>query len=171
MNRTLVIGGLAALAVLLALASWLLIGGRNSAPSSTQEATIPEGPMALNPVSVITKTGTTEGADNHTLNVLFSDFDLRGSNHEVKTAVFSTTWHVKLQPGERVAVATVDVKGFMSSSGAQPQAVAQPAAEATPTDAATPATTSQPAAAPPPPPPPKPVAGEGIATVYISVGD
>ena len=172
MNRTLVIGGLVALAVLLGLASWLLIGGRKESSSTSQEAAIPEGPMALNPVSVITKTGTTESADNHTLNVLFSDFELRGSGHEVKTAVFSTTWHVKLQPGERVAVATVDVKGYMSSSGAQPQPAAPapastPATAPAPTDAAAPPAT--PAATPAPPPPPKPVAGEGIATVYVSV--
>jgi len=154
MNRsTLVIGGLVALAVLLGLASWLLVGGRKDSSTTSQEATIPEGPMALNPVSVITKTGTTEGADNRTLNVLFSDFELRGSNHEVKTAVFSTTWHVKLQPGERVAVATVDVKGFMSSSAAQPQPAAQPAAASPPPPP--PATgasgTAQPAATPAPP--------------------
>ncbi len=172
MNRTLVIGGLAALAVLLVLASWLLIGGRNDTSTSSTEATIPEGPMALNPVSVITKTGTTEGSDNRTLNVLFSDFELRGSGHEVKTAVFSTTWHVKLQPGERVAVATVDVKGFMSSSAAQPQPVAPPAAATTATtppttETATPPTAPQPA--PAPAPPTKPLAGEGIATVYVSV--
>ena len=173
MNRTLVIGGLVALAVLLGLASWLLIGGRKTTPTTTEETAIPEGPMALNPVSVITKTGTTPGADNRTLNVLFSDFELRGSNREVKTAVFSTTWHVKLEPGERVAVATADVKGYMSSSGAQPQPAPQPAATETPaaTDTAT-ATTpaTAPAPAPTPAPPPRPVAGEGIATVFISVG-
>jgi len=167
MNRTLVIGGLVALAVLLGLASWLLIGGRKDSSTTSQEAAIPEGPMALNPVSVITKTGTTEGSDNRTLNVLFSDFELRGSNHEVKTAVFSTTWHVKLQPGERVAVATADVKGFMSSSAAQPQPVAPPAASPSATGATAP--TAQPAATPAPPPPPKPMAGEGLATVYVSV--
>ncbi len=167
MNRTLVIGGLVALAVLLGLGSWLLVGGRKDSSTTSQEATIPEGPMALNPVSVITKTGTTEGSDNRTLNILFSDFELRGSNHEVKTAVFSTTWHVKLQPGERVAVATADVKGFMSSSAAQPQPAAQPAAAPSSTEAT--GTTTQPAATPTPPPPPKPVAGEGIATVYVSV--
>src|SRR5258705_1830798 len=118
MNRTVIIGGLAALAVLLGLASWLLLKGHNPSPTTTDETQLPEGPMALNPVSVITKTGTKEGEDNRTLSVQFSDFELRGSGHEVKTAVFSTTWHVKLQPGERVAVATVDVKGFMSASGA-----------------------------------------------------
>ncbi len=172
MNRTLVIGGLVALAVLLGLASWLLIGGRKTSTTTTEEAAIPEGPMALNPVSVITKTGTTPGADNRTLNVLFSDFELRGSGHEVKTAVFSTTWHVKLEPGERVAVATVDVKGFMSSSGAQPQPAPQPAATATApaTDTSTtPAAAPAPAPAPTPAPPPRPVAGEGIATVFVSV--
>lgn len=177
MNRTLVIGGLVALAVLLGLASWLLIGGRKTAtPTPDEVAMMPEGPMALNPVSVITKTGTTPGSDNRTLNVLFSDFELRGSNHEVKTAVFSTTWHVKLEPGERVAVATADVKGYMSSSGAQPQPPQpQPAAEsATPTvtttDTTATSTTTPPAPAPTPAPPPRPVAGEGIATVFISVG-
>jgi hypothetical protein len=134
--------------------------------------TAPEGPMALNPVSVITKTGTTEGSDNRTLNVMFSDFELRGSGHEVKTAVFSTTWHVKLQPGERVAVATVDVKGFMSSSAAPPQP-AVPVGTATPAATTTTAGTAPPATPAPtpaaPPPPPKPVAGEGVATVFVSV--
>ena len=93
MNRTLVIGGLAALAVLLVLASWLLIGGRKDTSTSSTEATIPEGPMALNPVSVITKTGTTEGSDNRTLNVLFSDFELRGSGHG-QTVVLLDARHV-----------------------------------------------------------------------------
>jgi hypothetical protein len=178
MNRTLVIGGLVALAVLLGLASWLLLGSHKGSTPSTQESALPEGPIALNPVSVITKTGTTEGPDGRTLNVLFSDFELRGSGHEVKTAVFSTTWHVKLQPGERVAVATADVKGYMSSSGAQPQPVAQPAT-ATPATTGTPATPASgdastppattPTPAPAPAPPPRPVAGEGIATVFVSV--
>ena len=168
MNRTLVIGGFAALAVLLGLASWLLIGGHKTSSSLTSETQVPEGPMALNPVSVITKTGTTEGPDNRTLSIMFSDFELRGSGREVKTGVFSTTWHVKLQPGERVAVATVDVKGFMSASGAPPQPA--PVA-ATPAPSTTDGTT--PAAAPPQPtapPPQKPVAGDGVATVYVSVG-
>jgi hypothetical protein len=172
MNRTLVIGGLAALAVLLGLASWLLMGGHKTSTPTTEEAQVPEGPMALNPVSVITKTGTKEGEDNRTLNVVFSDFELRGSGHEVKTAVFSTTWHVKLQPGERVAVATVDVKGFMSASGAQPQAPIPAATTTTPTVTTTDTTAppATPAPAPAPPPPPKPVAGEGVATVFIAVG-
>jgi hypothetical protein len=175
MNRTLVIGGLVALAVLLGLASWLLIGGRKTTTPTPDEIAMPEGPMALNPVSVITKTGTTPGSDNRTLNVLFSDFELRGSNREVKTAVFSTTWHVKLEPGERVAVATADVKGYMSSSGTQPQPQPQPVAEpATPTVTTTDTTATAapptPAPAPTPAPPPRPVAGEGIATVFISVG-
>jgi len=165
MNRTLVIGGLVALAVLLGIASWLLIGGRKPSTPTPEETAAQEGPMALNPVSIITKTGTTPSADNRTLNVLFSDFEVRGSSHEVKTAVFSTTWHVKLEPGERVAVATASVKGFMSSSGAQPQPVAQPAPATT--DGTTPA--AAPAPQPAPPPPPRPVAGEGIATVFISV--
>ncbi len=181
MNRTLVIGGLVALAVLLGLASWLLMGGRKgSTPTSDEQTAAQQGPMALNPVSIITKTGMTPGADNRTLNVLFSDFELRGSGHEVKTAVFSTTWHVKLEPGERVAVATADIKGFMSSSGAQPQpiavATATPAAATTPTTTDTSSTTSTTSTAAPattqpvaPPPPPKPVAGEGIATVFIAV--
>src|SRR5689334_16589133 len=169
MNRTLVIGGLVALAVLLGIASWLLIGGRKASTPTTEETAAQEGPMALNPVSIITKTGTTPSTDNRTLNVQFSDFEVRGSSHEVKTAVFSTTWHVKLEPGERVAVATASVKGFMSSSGAQPQPAPQPAA-ATPaaTDStATPATAAQPAAPAAPPPPPRPVAGEGVATIFI----
>ena len=128
--------------------------------------------MALNPVSIITKTGTTPSADNRTLNVLFSDFELRGSNHEVKTAVFSTTWHVKLEPNERVAVATASVKGFMSSSGAQPQPVAiAPATTPAPTTTDSSTTTSTAPAPTPaaPPPPPRPVAGEGIATIFITV--
>jgi hypothetical protein len=170
MNRTLVIGGLVALAVLLGIASWLLIGGRKPTTATPEEVAAQEGPMALNPVSIITKTGTTPSADNRTLNVLFSDFEVRGSSHEVKTAVFSTTWHVKLEPGERVAVAAASVKGFMSSSGAQPQPVAQPAPAPTPatTDGTTPATTA-PAPVTAPAPPPRPVAGEGIATIFISV--
>jgi hypothetical protein len=172
MNRTLVIGGLAALAVLLGLASWLLMGGHKASTPTTEEAQVPEGPMALNPVSVITKTGTKEGEDNRTLNIVFSDFELRGSGHEVKTAVFSTTWHVKLQPGERVAVATVDVKGFMSASGAQPQP-APVVSTTTPPPTTTDGTTPPPATAPTPaapPPPPKPVGGEGVATVFVAVG-
>ncbi|MBI1211454.1 MAG: hypothetical protein GC190_08325 [Alphaproteobacteria bacterium] len=177
MNRTLVIGGLVALAVLLGLASWLLIGGRKPAPTSTEETVAQDGPMALNQVSIITKTGTTPSADNRSLNVLFSDFELRGSGREVRTAVFSTTWHVKLEPGERVAVATATVKGFMSSSGAQPQPPAAPPPATTPADApATPADASASSAtpattAPPPAPvaPPRPVAGAGIATIFITV--
>jgi hypothetical protein len=168
MNRTLVIGGLVALAVLLGIASWLLIGGRKPTSTTPEEMVAQEGPMALNQVAIITKTGTTPSADNRTLNILFSDFEVRGSAREVKTAVFSTTWHVKLEPGERVAVATASLKGFMSSSGAQPLPVAQPVA--TPpatTDGATPAATAQPA--PVTAPPPRSVAGEGKATIFISV--
>src|SRR6185295_16629089 len=132
MNRTVVIGGLVALAVLLGIASWLLIGGRKSSTPTPDEIAAQEGPMALNQVAIITKTGTTLSADNRTLNVLFSDFEVRGSGREVRTAVFSTTWHVKLEPGERVAVATATVKGFMASSGAQPRPAPQPVAAATP---------------------------------------
>ena len=176
MNRTLVIGGLVALAVLLGLASWLLIGGRKPATTTTEDTVTQEGPMALNQVSIITKTGTTPSADNRTLNVLFSDFELRGSNHEVRTAVFSTTWHVKLEPGERVAVATASVKGFMSSSGAQPQPIAVPATTPATTpgpvvtdSSTTTATTTAPAPVAAPAPPPRPVAGQGIATIFITV--
>jgi hypothetical protein len=172
MNRTLVIGGLVALAVLLGVASWLLMGGRKDATTTTLTDTpLPEGPIALNPVNIVTKTGTTETPDGRTLNILFSDFELRGSGKEVKGAVFSTTWHLRLQPGERVAVATADLRGFMSSSAARHEPPPAPApaadAEAPPADS----TATQPAVTPPgPPPPPKPVAGDGVATVFVYVG-
>ena len=82
MNRTLVIGGLAALAVLLGLGSWLLIRGHGPGTPSSTETTAAEGPMAINPVSIISKAATTEDAAAHKLNIVFSDFELRGSGRD-----------------------------------------------------------------------------------------
>jgi hypothetical protein len=64
----------------------------------------------------------------------------------------------------------------MSSSGAQPQPAVAVAPATTPatttptvTDSSTPGATTAPAPAPAPAAPPRPVAGEGIATIFITV--
>jgi hypothetical protein len=108
------------------------------------------------------------------LSLLFSDFELKAAGNDVGSAVYSTTWHLKLQPGERVVVATADVRGFMSSSGARPEPtpVAAPATPTEPATTSTEPTTGAAATAPQPatpPPPPKPVAGNGVATVVVTV--
>ena len=188
MNRTVVIGGVVAVAVLLGVAAWLLIGGRSNFSSSQQLAGENQGPTILNQVDVVTDHAANQSADGRTLTITFPKFDLDAKSGETKSAVFSTNWRLKLAPDERALVAVATFNGYMKSA-AVPAPVAAPAPDAatkpaTPeapatTPAATPATPpadgATPATAPTPekpqtPPPAKPVAGDGVAHVIVTFG-
>jgi hypothetical protein len=124
----------------------------------------------------------------------FPKFELVAKGGETTSAVFSTTWRLKLPPQERANVATVSLSGFMKSVGTPPPAPppqpqpqpaqpapaadgATPAAEGTPpatSDSAAPAGSTppaeQPAATPAPAAPAQPVAGDGTARVVVTIG-
>lgn len=198
MNRTVVIGGVVAVAVLLGLAAWLLWSGRSPTGPGGPGSSELQGPIALNQVDVVTDHGASQSEDGRKLNVTFPKFELVAKGGETKSAVFSTTWHLKVGPDERVLVATATLNGYMKSSAPPPATPAAPAAA--PTTAAAPATTTPPAdgttppadaAATPaptdataatapattpaeqpaaPPAPAKPVAGDGVARVVVSFG-
>lgn len=195
MNRTVVIGGVAAVAVLLGLAAWLLWSGRSPSGPGGPGSSEMQGPIALNEVDVVTDHGASQSEDGRKLNVTFPKFELVAKGGETKSAVFSTTWRLKVGPDERVLVATATLNGYMKSSAPPPAALpaatttaatpapaTTPPADATttppadaaatpaPSDAAagtTPATPVQPPAAPAPA---KPVAGDGVARVVVSFG-
>jgi hypothetical protein len=175
MNRTVLIGGVAAVVVLLGGAAWLLVGDRLLGTSTSNQASVEDqGPISLNQVDVITDHGANESPDGRTLTITFPKFELNAKSGETKSAIFSTTWRLKLGADERALVAVASVGGNMKS--AAPQAAPEPAAAATPApaDAATPAA-EQPAAATPaapaaPPPPPKAVPGNGTARVIVTIG-
>jgi hypothetical protein len=187
MNRTVVIGGVVAVAVLLGVAAWLLIGGRSNFSSSQQLAGENAGPTILNPVDVVTEHGVKQSDDGRTLSITFPKFELDTKGGETKSAVFSTNWRLKLGPDERALVAVASFDGYMKSA-AVPAPAAAPVPEAakpaTPeAPAATPATPpadgATPAAVPPAttapakpetPPPAKPAAGDGVAHVIVTFG-
>jgi len=184
MNRTVVIGGVIAVAVLLGVAAWLLIGGKSGTSTSEQAALEDQGPIKLNPVEVITDHGANESPDGRTLTISFPKFELNAKSGETTSAVFSTTWRLKLAPDERALVAVASLSGFMKST-ATPTPVAAPVAAPETTTPSQPATT-EPATPPadgttPPaeepakpaatPPPAKPVAGDGSARVVVMLGN
>ena len=187
MNRTVVIGGVVAVAVLLGVAAWLLIGGRSNFSSSQQLAGENAGPTILNPVEVVTEHGVHQSDDGRTLNITFPKFELDTKGGETKSAVFSTNWRLKLGPDERALVAVASFDGYMKSA-AVPAPVAAPAPEAAkpaateapatppatpPADGATPAAVPPATAAPvkpETPPPAKPAAGDGVAHVIVTFG-
>ena len=186
MNRTVVIGGVVAVAVLLGVAAWLLIGGRSNFSSSQQLAGENGGPTILNPVDVVTDHAANQSADGRTLSITFPKFELDTKSGETKSAVFSTNWRLKLGPDERALVAVASFDGFMKSA-AVPAPVAAPAPEAakpateapatppatSPADGATPAAVPPATAAPAKPetpPPAKPAAGDGVAHVIVTFG-
>lgn len=188
MNRNVVIGGVVAVAILLGVAAWFLLSGKSTTTPGGEVAGEPAGPITLNPVSVVTEHSAAESPDGRMLSVTFPKFELAAKAGETTSAVFSTTWRLKLPPGQRATVATVSVLGFMKSAGTPPPAPPQPA-QPTPAPAAdgaapavadsattppaegapaTPAT--QPAATPAPAAPAKPVAGDGAARIYVTIG-
>lgn len=180
MNRNVVIGGVVAVAILLAAAAYFLISSRT--PSTTGQTLTgePAGPIALNNVTVVTDHSTSQSEDGRALSVVFPKFELAAKGGETTSAVFSTTWRLKLAPEERAIVAAVSIKGYMKSAGTpapapapvattEPVAATAPAAEGT-TPAATTPPAEQPAAAPAPAAPAKPVAGDGVARVIVSIG-
>lgn len=186
MNRNVVIGGVVAVAILLAVAAYFLISGRTTSTTGLPLAGEPAGPIALNNVTVVTDHSTSQSEDGRTLSVTFPKFELAAKGGETTSAVFSTTWRLKLAPEERAVVAAVSVKGYMKSAGTpapapapaaapQPAVAAAPAAEGAPAAATPPAEgatppAEQPAAAPAPTAAAKPVAGDGVARVIVSIG-
>jgi hypothetical protein len=179
MNRNVVIGGVVAVAILLAVAAYFLISSRTTSTTGGTIAGEPAGPIALNNVTVVTDHSTSQSEDGRTLSVVFPKFELAAKGGETTSAVFSTTWRLKLAPEERAIVAAVSIKGYMKSAGTpapapapattEPVAATTPAAEGTPPVATTPPA-EQPAAAPAPAAPAKPVAGDGVARVIVSIG-
>jgi len=193
MNRTLVIGGVVAVAALLGLAAWLLWGGKPTTPTGVAQPGVEGGPIALNLVTVVTDHAANEADEGRKLNVSFPNFELAAKSGQTTSAVFSTTWRLKLGPDERAVVAAAKITGFMKSAEPAPAApppTAEPAVASTPAPAppaeSTPATegapaegtaTAQPPAtpptepAPPPPPPAGPIAGDGVARVVVTIGN
>lgn len=152
MNRSVVIGGVVAVAVLLGLAAWLLWSGRSpTGPGGSTPGEL-QGPIALNQVDVITDHGASQSEDGRKLNVTFPKFELVAKGGETKSAVFSTTWRLKLAPDERVLVATATLNGYMKSSAPPPAATPAAPVTTAPTTAAAPATPPADAAATTTPP-------------------
>ncbi len=181
MNRTVVIGGVVAVAVLLGVAAWLLIGGKSTKSTSEQLAAPNAGPIALNPVDVVTDHGASESPDGRTLSITFPKFELTAKSGDTASAVFSTTWRLKLAPDERALVSVASIAGYMKSTAVSAPAPA-PAAQPEPTPAAAPAAapatdgSTPPAEQPAKPPvagpsPAKPVAGDGVARIIVTFGN
>jgi hypothetical protein len=186
MNRTVVIGGVVAVAILLGVAAWFLLGTKSPTATGPGTATEPAGPVTLNPVSVITDHSASQSDDGRMLSVTFPKFELAAKGGETASSVFSTTWRLTLPEGHRANVATVSLSGFMKSAGTPPPAApapqpAQPAAPAPAADGAPTATTADSATTPPPAEQPaatpapaaapaKPVAGDGAARIVVTIG-
>ena len=177
MNRNVMIGGIAAVVLLLGVAGYLIFSGRQSTTPSDRAGLEDQGPVSLNPVTVITEHTANQSEDGHRLNLGFSNFELVTKSNQTASAVFSTTWRLKVGPDERVVVAAATLNGYMKSTGTPaPAPVAAPAASPAPaTDAAAPATApaatpaeqpSQPAT----PAPATPVAGDGVARIIVALG-
>jgi hypothetical protein len=184
MNRNILIGGGVAGALVIAGAGWYFLGSGPGTTPGGDVAGVDQGPIALNPVSVITDHTTALAEDGRKLTINFPKFELAAKAGETTSAVFSTSWRLKLGPDERAVVAAVTLNGYMKSNGTPVPAapVAQPAAEPTvaaPADSTAPATppaegtppAEQPAAAPKPAPVAKPVAGDGVARVVVTIGN
>ena len=178
MNRNVVIGGIAAVVLLLGAASYLIFfNGRSSTTGSDQANLADQGPVTLNPVAVITEHTANQSEDGHRLTLGFTNFELIAKAGETTSAVFSTTWRLKVGPDDRVVVASATLNGFMKSTGTPPPAPAPVAAPAA-TPAADPAAVTPPApvtpaeqpAQPATPIAPAPVAGDGVARVIVALG-
>ena len=196
MNRNVLIGGFAAVAVLLGTAGYLIFVGRNSGGAGGVNTGEGQGPESLNQVSVVTEHTSNLSQDGKRLSIGFPAFELAAKPGETTTAVFSTTWHIKAGPDDRVVVATSSLSGFVKSTGNPPPPPANPApadgakpAAAPAADGATPAATpaapgtatpaagapaadvaatpAKPAAAPVQA---GPVAGDGVARVIVAIG-
>ena len=184
MNRNVLIGGGVAGALVLGAAGWYFLGGAPGSRTGTDTAGQDQGPIALNPVAVITDHSASQSEDGRMLSVTFPKFELTAKGGETTSAVFSTTWRLKLGANERAIASIASLQGYMKSAGtppptpapaAQPAApAAQPAvadsgAPAAPAEGATPPA-AQPAATPAPAAPAKPVAGDGVARVVVTIG-
>jgi len=197
MNRNVLIGGFAAVAVLLGTAGYLIFVGRNSGGAGGANTGEGQGPESLNQVSVVTEHTSNLSQDGKRLSIGFPAFELAAKSGETTTAVFSTTWHIKAAPDDRVVVATSSLSGFVKSTGNPPPPPAnpapadgaKPAAAPAAADGATPAATpaapateapaagapaadgaatpAKPAAAPVQA---GPVAGDGVARVIVAIG-
>lgn len=183
MNRTLVIGGVAAIALLLGIAAWLLLSGKSTSPTTEPGTAENAGPIELNDVAVVKDHTASEADEGRKLKVAFPSFEVTAKSGQTASAVFSTTWRLKLTGDQRAVVAAATLTGFMKSTAPAPQVPAPPPEPAASAPATTDATTAPPAdgttaattpAAPaqpaPPPAPPKPVAGDGVARVVVTVG-
>lgn len=186
MNRNVLIGGGVAGALALAAgAGWYFFGGSSGPGSGPGAAGEEQGPIALNPVAVITDHSASQSEDGRMLSVMFPKFELVAKSGETTSAVFSTTWRLKLGANERAIAAIASLQGYMKSAGTPPPApaappatpaAAPPAAEPAVADSTTPpadGTTppvEQPTATPPPAAPAKPVAGDGAARVIVAIG-
>lgn len=196
MNRTVLFGGVAAVAVLLGTAGYLIFAGRSLTSTPGPNGTEVQGPETLNQVSVVTDHTSNLSQDGKRLNIGFPSFELKSKAGETTSAVFSTTWHVKAGADERVVVATSTLSAFMKSAGTPPVPAAEPAAAdgakpatapaadaapaTPPADAAAPATppadgtAAAPAATPAKPAaapvPTGPIAGDGVARVIVAIG-
>lgn len=178
MNRNVVIGGIAAVVLLLGAASYLIFfNGRSSTTGSDQANLEDQGPVTLNPVAVITEHTANQSEDGRRLTLGFTNFELLAKAGETTSAVFSTTWHLKVGPDDRVVVAAATLNGFMKSAGTPPPApapvvapaaapVADPAAVTPPA----PATPAEQPVQPATPVAPAPVAGDGVARVIVALG-
>lgn len=198
MNRNVMIGGVAAVVVLLGTAGYLIFAGRGPGGGGEGAPAGEQGPVTTNPVSVISEYTNNLSQDGKRINLGFPAFELKAKAGETASSVFSTTWHIKMPADERVVVATATLNGFVKSAGNPPVAApapaapaeGQPAAGAPAETAPAPATDpAAPAAAPATPPadgaaaapaeapakpapaaPVGPVAGDGVVRLVVTVG-
>jgi hypothetical protein len=181
MNRNVLIGGGVAGALALGAAGWYFLGGAPGSRTGTETAGEDQGPIALNPVAVVTDHSASQSEDGRMLSVTFPKFELVAKGGETTSAVFSTTWRLKLGANERAIASIASLQGYMKSAGTPPPtptpaapptaqpAVADSGAPAAPAEGATPPA-EKPAAAPAPAAPAKPVAGDGVARVVVTIG-
>ncbi|MDZ4738507.1 MAG: hypothetical protein SGJ03_01210 [Alphaproteobacteria bacterium] len=180
MNRNVVIGGFAAVLLLLVAATYLVFfNGRSSTTGSDQANLQDQGPVTLNPVAVITEHSANQSEDGRRLTLGFTNFELLAKAGETTSAVFSTTWRLKVGPDDRVVVAAATLNGFMKSAGTPPPAPAPAPVTVPPATAPVdPAAVTPPAPAAPAEQPvqpatpsaPAPVAGDGVARVIVALG-
>ncbi|MFN8947363.1 MAG: hypothetical protein ACK5YG_06570 [Alphaproteobacteria bacterium] len=197
MNRNVMIGGVAAVVVLLGTAGYLIFAGRGPGGGGEGAPAGELGPVTTNAVSVISEYTNNLSQDGKRLNLGFPAFELKAKAGETTSSVFSTTWRVKRPADERVVVATATLNGFMKSTGNPPVVAPAPAVPeaaapaAAPADgaaapAATPETAAPAAATPPadgaaatpaeapakpaPAAPAGPVAGDGIVRISVALG-
>jgi hypothetical protein len=197
MNRNVMIGGVAAVVVLLGTAGYLIFAGRGPGGGGEGAPAGEQGPVTTNPVSVISEYTNNLSQDGKRINLGFPAFELKAKAGETASSVFSTTWRIKLPADERVVVATATLNGFIKSAGNPPVATPAPAAPAEGQPATAPAETAPapatdpaaPAEAPATPPadgaaaapaeapakpapatPVGPVAGDGVVRLVVTVG-